>query len=89
MACHVSVRSCVLHRLGCLCAGGVRSEEEARALHARIEKLTTVLEGVNVEHAMLLEQVRPSMLLELHAWITQNWLLGRQGGGRSQGMGPY
>ena len=39
-------------------AGGVRSEEETRALNARIEKLTAVLEGVNNEHSMLLEQVR-------------------------------
>lgn len=37
--------------------GGVRSEEEARALNARIAKLTTTLEGVNAEHSMLLEQV--------------------------------
>ncbi len=39
-------------------AGGVRSDEEARALNARISKLTGVLEKVNAEHAMLLEQVR-------------------------------
>eukprot|EP00195_Chlamydomonas_chlamydogama_P009299 CAMPEP_0202915398 /NCGR_PEP_ID=MMETSP1392-20130828/65575_1 /ASSEMBLY_ACC=CAM_ASM_000868 /TAXON_ID=225041 /ORGANISM="Chlamydomonas chlamydogama, Strain SAG 11-48b" /LENGTH=937 /DNA_ID=CAMNT_0049607407 /DNA_START=168 /DNA_END=2981 /DNA_ORIENTATION=- len=39
-------------------AGGVRSEEETRALNARIEKLTSVLEGVNTEHSMLLEQVK-------------------------------
>ena len=38
-------------------AGGVRSEEETRALNARIEKLAGVLEGVNGEHSMLLEQV--------------------------------
>ncbi len=38
-------------------AGGVRSEEETRALNARIEKLTAILEGVNGEHSMLLEQV--------------------------------
>ncbi|KAJ9515479.1 hypothetical protein QJQ45_016481 [Haematococcus lacustris] len=41
-------------------AGGVRSEEESRALHARIEKLTAVLEGVNAEHSMLLDQVKHS-----------------------------
>jgi hypothetical protein len=39
-------------------AGGVRSEEETRALNTRIEKLASVLEGVNGEHSMLLEQVR-------------------------------
>ncbi|KAG2493473.1 hypothetical protein HYH03_008290 [Edaphochlamys debaryana] len=39
-------------------AGGVRSEEETRALNARIEKLTGILEGVNAEHSMLLEQVK-------------------------------
>ena len=39
-------------------AGGVRSEEETRALNARIEKLTIVLESVNSENGMLLDQVR-------------------------------
>ncbi|GFR48534.1 hypothetical protein Agub_g10430 [Astrephomene gubernaculifera] len=39
-------------------AGGVRSEEETRALNARIEKLTGILESVNQEHSMLLEQVK-------------------------------
>ncbi|KAG2422661.1 hypothetical protein HXX76_015898 [Chlamydomonas incerta] len=39
-------------------AGGVRSEEETRALNARIEKLTAILEGVNAEYSMLLEQVK-------------------------------
>lgn len=39
-------------------AGGARSEEETRALNARIEKLTSILEGVNGEHSMLLEQVK-------------------------------
>ena len=39
-------------------AGGVRSDEEVRALNARIAKLTSVLEEVNSEHSMLLEQVR-------------------------------
>lgn len=29
-------------------------------LNARIEKLTTILEGVNGEHSMLLEQVKHS-----------------------------
>jgi hypothetical protein len=38
-------------------AGGHRSDDEARALNARIAKLTEILEGVNAEHAMLLEQV--------------------------------
>jgi hypothetical protein len=47
------VTACLLGSL----SGGVRSEEESRALHARIEKLTTILEGVNTEHSMLLEQV--------------------------------
>jgi hypothetical protein len=37
--------------------GGHRSDDEARALNARIAKLTEVLEGVNTEHSMLLEQV--------------------------------
>ncbi len=41
-------------------AGGVRSEEETRALNGRIEKLTTVLEAVNTEHSMLMEQVKHS-----------------------------
>lgn len=36
----------------------MRSEEETRALNARIEKLTAILEGVNAEYSMLLEQVR-------------------------------
>ena len=35
----------------------MRSEEETRALNARIEKLTQLLEGVNHEYSMLLEQV--------------------------------
>lgn len=39
-------------------AQGVRSDEETRALTARIERLTQVLEGVNAEHSMLLEQVK-------------------------------
>lgn len=39
-------------------AGGHRSDDEARALNARIAKLTEILEGVNAEHSMLLEQVR-------------------------------
>lgn len=39
-------------------AQGKRSDDEARALNARIEKLTAMLENVNAEHAMLLEQVR-------------------------------
>jgi hypothetical protein len=38
-------------------AGGHRSDDEARTLNARIAKLTEILEGVNAEHAMLLEQV--------------------------------
>lgn len=38
-------------------AGGHRSDDEARALNARIAKLSEILEGVNAEHAMLLEQV--------------------------------
>lgn len=41
-------------------AQGVRSEEESRALNARIAKLTSTLEEVNVEHSMLLEQVKHS-----------------------------
>ncbi|KAF5827559.1 coiled-coil domain-containing protein 39 [Dunaliella salina] len=41
-------------------AGGVRSDEEVRALNARISKLTGVLEKVNAEHSMLLEQVKHS-----------------------------
>jgi hypothetical protein len=41
-------------------AGGHRSDDEARALNARIAKLTEILEGVTAEHAMLLEQVRAS-----------------------------
>jgi hypothetical protein len=40
-------------------AGGHRSDDEARALNARIAKLTEILEGVNAEHAVLLEQVCP------------------------------
>ncbi|PNH02795.1 Coiled-coil domain-containing protein 39 [Tetrabaena socialis] len=39
-------------------AGGMRSEEETRALNTRIEKLTSILEGINQEHSMLLEQVK-------------------------------
>mmetsp|Transcript_9124 Transcript_9124/g.17160 ORF Transcript_9124/g.17160 Transcript_9124/m.17160 type:complete len:907 (-) Transcript_9124:51-2771(-) len=39
-------------------AKGVRSEEETRALNARIEKLTAILEGVNAEHGTLLQQVK-------------------------------
>ncbi|GIL44733.1 hypothetical protein Vafri_2248 [Volvox africanus] len=39
-------------------AGGVRSEEETRALNARIEKLTSILDGVCQEHSMLMEQVK-------------------------------
>jgi len=41
-------------------AGGVRSDEEVKALNARISKLTGVLEKVNAEHSMLLEQVKHS-----------------------------
>ena len=36
------------------------SEDETKVLNARIEKLTAILEGVNVEHGMLLEQVKTS-----------------------------
>ncbi|KAF8063069.1 CCDC39 [Scenedesmus sp. PABB004] len=39
-------------------AGGRRSDDEARALNARIAQLTEVLAGVNAEHAMLLGQVK-------------------------------
>ncbi|GLI65004.1 hypothetical protein VaNZ11_008430 [Volvox africanus] len=39
-------------------AGGVRSEEETRALNARIEKLTSILDSVCQEHSMLMEQVK-------------------------------
>ena len=39
-------------------AQGHRTEDESRALHARIKVLTEVLDGVNSEHGMLLEQVR-------------------------------
>ena len=39
-------------------AGGERSDDEKRALNARIEKLTSQLEGVNAEHSMLTEQVK-------------------------------
>lgn len=38
-------------------AHGHRTDDEARALNARIERLTLVLEGVNAEHSMLLDQV--------------------------------
>ena len=38
-------------------AQGARSEDESRALNARIEKLTGLLESVNASHAMLIEQV--------------------------------
>eukprot|EP00879_Flechtneria_rotunda_P003815 GHRR01004055.1.p1 GENE.GHRR01004055.1~~GHRR01004055.1.p1 ORF type:complete len:980 (+),score=386.14 GHRR01004055.1:396-3335(+) len=44
-------------------AGGHRSDDEARALNARIQQLTEVLEDVNAEHSMLLEQVKQA---ELH-----------------------
>lgn len=43
-------------------AGGHRSDDEARVLNGRIEKLTEILEGVNVEHSMLLEQVKQAEL---------------------------
>lgn len=39
-------------------AGGHRSDDEARVLNGRIQKLTETLQGVNVEHTMLLEQVK-------------------------------
>lgn len=38
-------------------AQGHRTEDETRALGEKIEQLTGVLEGVNAEHAMLMEQV--------------------------------
>ena len=41
-------------------AGGQRSEDESKVLNARIEKLTSILEGVNAEHGMLLDQVKAS-----------------------------
>ena len=41
-------------------AGGQRSEVETKMLNVRIEKLTSLLEGVNAEHGMLLEQVKTS-----------------------------
>lgn len=45
-------------------AGGERTDDEKRALNARIEKLTSQLEGVNAEHSMLTEQATtPSRLL--------------------------
>jgi hypothetical protein len=43
-------------------AGGHRSDDEARALNARIAKLTEILEGVNAEHSMLLDQVGATVL---------------------------
>ncbi|CAG9467503.1 unnamed protein product [Pedinophyceae sp. YPF-701] len=39
-------------------AQGERTDEEKRALNARIEELTQELEGVNAEHSMLLSQVK-------------------------------
>ena len=39
-------------------ASGERSDEETRVLNQRIEKLTTVLEGVNVEHTLLTNQLK-------------------------------
>jgi len=39
-------------------AKGERSDEETRALNARIKGLTTQLEGVNAQHSMLLAQVK-------------------------------
>ncbi len=39
-------------------AKGVRSDEETKQLNLRIQQLTSLLEGVNGEHLMLLEQVR-------------------------------
>mmetsp|Transcript_4386 Transcript_4386/g.10991 ORF Transcript_4386/g.10991 Transcript_4386/m.10991 type:complete len:540 (-) Transcript_4386:72-1691(-) len=39
-------------------AAGERTDDEKRALNARIEKLTGQLEGVNAEHSMLSEQVK-------------------------------
>uniref|UniRef100_A0A061QV58 Flagella associated protein n=1 Tax=Tetraselmis sp. GSL018 TaxID=582737 RepID=A0A061QV58_9CHLO len=39
-------------------AAGERTDDEKRALNARIEKLTAQLEGVNTEHSMLTEQVK-------------------------------
>lgn len=39
-------------------AKGQRTDEEAKALTARIDKLTTILEGVNVEYTMLVDQVK-------------------------------
>lgn len=40
-------------------AGGHRSDDEARALNARITDLSKLLETVSSEHAMLTTQVSP------------------------------
>lgn len=39
-------------------AQGKRSDDEVRAMNARIERLTGMLENVNAEHTMLLEQCK-------------------------------
>ena len=39
-------------------ASGVRSDEESKKLNAKIATLTEVLDGVNIEHAMLTPQVK-------------------------------
>ena len=53
-------------------AGGHRSDDEARALNARIADLSKLLETVSAEHTMLTTQVsrlqqHPTLLKALHA----------------------
>lgn len=55
-------------------ASGHRSDDEARALNSKIQKLTEVLEGVNTEHAMLMDQVKQAEVDLGEAKRTNNML---------------